>query len=247
MKIKTTAIFAVLLLLVAVPAIAVPLDYDYLIYEPGADASVYDADIGMEFNGSQLTFYLTNTSTGDAGEASWNLLTGLGFDLPDTFLITGGTASAEVGYYLKATDTYVAGPVDVSGEWGWGEGIGQFNTVLPGIVLWDISAMEASTDWIFDSSPGADLGGPAGLDGPDFGIKADGVTIDGKNYIDQTAKFVLDVTYDGIWTEAGLADFIQTGDVAIAFGSPDQVPEPGSLVLLGMGMISLAGVRRKLT
>ena len=233
-----------------------PVSWDDVIYESGADSSVYRANIDMELTGSTLTVKLQNVSTGDAGESSADLLTGLGFDLPTGISILGGTAMLDRLFPgdPAVTGAYSIGPADfilsegqfVSGEWGWGQGIGQFNTVVPGMVDWDISCMQASTASAFSPTS---LAPPSGLDGPEFGLLSRSLSpseAGGLNYIQDALTFELDLGGDlSGWTSGDLIDFIDDGDVIIAFGSPTTIPDASTLFLLGSACLAGFAISRK--
>ena len=78
---------------------ATVLTVDEIIYETGispTDPDVLKGTVDMTFSGSTLSIMLTNTSTDVASlEASYNLLTGLGFNLPGTLYIMSGSVSME--------------------------------------------------------------------------------------------------------------------------------------------------------
>jgi hypothetical protein len=153
------------------------VSWDDVMYEADADYSIYDAKNDMELSESILTGKLQNVSTGDAGQPSMDLLNSLGFDLPPGISITGGTA--KIDRFSTAdpavTGAYSIGPTDFalsegdfdSGEWVWGQGIGPFNTVVPGLVDWDISRMQASTASLSSGTP---IAPPSGLNGPESGL-----------------------------------------------------------------------------
>jgi hypothetical protein len=235
-------------------AVPVPVSWNEVIYEAGADTSVYDAYIEMDLlPGNILSVLLRNTSTGEAGDAAWNLLTGLGFNLPRGVTIASNPSptnhsavlpAGSSGAYSDGPDVFPLSPGDdVSGEWGWGQGIGQFNTVVPGLVGWDISCMQASTSSLFSGTPVAP---PSVLDGPEFGLLSGSLSTSeagGLNYIQDALLFqlVLEGTYAG-----DLIEYIDDHDVVIAFGSPDSIPDASTLFLLGSAcLIGFAASRKR--
>jgi len=112
-------------LLMAGAAGATPVDVDHIVY-PGLTATnpgVYAGSVDMSYADGVLTIVLRNTSTGLAGpEAADNLLTGIGFDLPDGVWIAGGSVVMAPGW--DAGDLFnVTPPIgwngNLSSEWGY--------------------------------------------------------------------------------------------------------------------------------
>ena len=232
---------------------ATPLTVDEIIYETGVNATdpnVLGGTVDMTFNGSTLEITLTNTSTGVASlEASYNLLTGLGFNLPGALYI-------DIGFVSMAGSTAInftaPGDNDVSGEWGYdnyplnagpfqnppaGETYSTVNTV--------VSCMESSSkDGVFSSS----LYGPDPLAGPEFGLLSGQVesSVAGGQYAIQDS-IILSLTLGGSWSGTDLISFIDDGDVVLSFGSPHAsvVPEPATMLLFGSGLAGLFGFRKK--
>jgi hypothetical protein len=124
----------------------------------------------------------------------------------------------------------VAG-ADVSGEWGYG------NTGGTGMLTNIVSTNAAKAT----KFPGANLDGAPTLDGPQGGIctNAPLVPLGGLGAIADSV--VITLTLD---TPLANLNFLENGVVA-EFGSDAAfVPEPASICLLGLGMLTLLRKRR---
>ena len=241
------------------PAIssATPVSVDEIIYETGSNATNPDllaGTVDMTFAGATLTIILTNTSTGVAStEASYNLLTGLGFFLPGNLAISSGSVSMAGSTAINFT----APPDnDVSGEWGYDDSplnAGPFQTVPEGeaysTVNTVVSAMQSSSkDGKFSSTP---VEGPSSLNGPEFGLLSGSVEsgiAGGLNAIQNS--ITISLTLGGDWDGTDLITSISARDIVLSFGSPNAsaspVPEPGTMLLLSSGLIVIGSMRATL-
>ena len=127
---------------------------------------------------------------------------------------------------------------DVSGEWGFANGAsGHFNGLDVDAL---VSTMAADTSSTFG---GGSLKKPDDLAGPDFGLLAKGGNAGGIAAISDSILITLNLK--GTYTGSDLVGDINSGVVAVTFGSPTGVPDGGAtLVLLSAGLLGLAGVAR---
>lgn len=238
-------ILSALLVSAPSPAAAVNLTIDQIIYEPsaGLDSSQLGATATATVSGSTLTIVLTNTTGLTGGDSSALLLTGIGFELPDGVGLTNTGASVSPGsagsYKIGGTTYPLAAGDDLRGEWGGGspDGSGPFANVATLGVDYVAATLQSA---FFDGSafdPSAMLKIPVYVDGPEFGLLSSTFTdAGGLGFVRDS----LTLTWD--WTGSGLTeDFLNNGNVVVSFGSPTAVPEPGTLSLLGIGLIGLAG------
>ena len=238
---------------------AIELTVDEIIYEGGAstDASVLAGRVEMIMTGSGLVITLTNTSTGIAStDSAFNLLTGIGFNLPGGVFISSGSASVGIG-----STTIGFSGTDVSGEWGYDSApldSGPFQTAPEGIAVSSvttvISSMQSSTSSKFSATP---VASPTGLAGPDFGLLSSAVdagVAGGLAAIQDTV--VIEVSLDGLTDyllahpDFDLLAWIESQDLVLSFGSPDsttRVSEATSLMLLSIGFLGflVAGKRKR--
>ncbi|HAK97245.1 MAG TPA: hypothetical protein DCM87_20215 [Planctomycetes bacterium] len=237
---------------------ATPVDVDHIVY-PGLTATnpgVYAGSVDMSYADGVLTIVLRNTSTGLAGpEAADNLLTGIGFDLPDGVWIAGGSVVMAPGW--DAGDLFnVTPPIgwngNLSSEWGYDtQGInsgafGNADLMDGNFVDNAVSVMESQTT---GRLAGGSLGGSPGLGGTDFGLLSDavdgGILGNGLAGIQHAVVISLGLGGD---IPADLVARINRGDVVLSFGSPTgvPVPEPSTLALLLFGgLFGLAKLRRR--
>ncbi len=224
------------------------------------DMSLGDHSASVSFNtmGSDLIIILTNT-TGKDATGPIDAVTAVFFDVmgnPDLAPVSALLFGGSVAYVTRGDGTDIAGPGgNVGGEWEYATGLGG----APGGVLQGIGSAGFSTlsggfgDANFNGpnlwGPRAGSAGPGPVSGPQGGILSrfdDQFTYrpgHPTEYVNDSVIFTL----SGLPTGFNLSDIY---NVSIQFGSSlDEptlsVPEPGTLGLLGLGLIGLAMSRRR--
>ena len=225
--------------------LAISLTIDEIVYQPtsGLDPSKLSGSAGAIYSGGVLTITLTNTSLdlGDIDNDASALLAGIGFNLPTGVSITAGNVAVAGGSSIVNTP----GSYDLQTEWGWGAGGSPFQTghFVTGTIGFNASTLQSSINYDFTETAQP----PANVDGPGWGLLSENQTIfSGLTAIEDSVVIALTLTgWTG--TDPDLLAYIESHDVAIAFGSPTatSVPEPTTLLFLGFGLIGLWGFRRK--
>lgn len=251
-KLWTGISLCVGLSIMSTTARAASITVDEIIYNnsPATNSSI-NGTVDMTLAGNILTIVLTNTTSEVASlDAANNLLTGVGFDLPSSVDVVGGTATSAGG---ASNINFNSSITNVSGEWGYGNSKqGQFNNAISSIDA-IVATLVASTDNKFDPNK---VENPDNLAGPEFGLlsaSVDASVAGGLNAIQDsiTIAVILSGTLP-----SNLLDQIEAGDVVISFGSsnssvittpppdpsPDPVPLPaavwmGFALLGGMGLV----------
>lgn len=237
-----------------------------------ADSFTYTASTGqtanldITFSGSNMIVIFRETTPVAASSLSGAeaIATTFGFSptamstlggftfVPTSSSVTVASGSTTVGFDQSGADGQGAG-FDVSGEWG--ATVGAFDPG-DGFNYHFASANEAHVTQF----SGANRDGPVGLNGPQGGVVEDSAARGGLGVVDngvmltlalsgtpnatqQTAFFTALQNSANSFVEWGSsAAFGRTGNGG---GPPPGIPEPSTVVLLGVGILSLVVVRRR--
>ncbi len=237
------------LFMVPASANAVLVNIDEIIFpqDGSVNPAVLAGTANLTLSGSTLTIVLTNTSTGATGGlAATNLLVGIGFNLPTGVTIANNAATNAVA--LTAGSTAIGGTLTDS-TWGAANDGSAATSINNITVLGDVNTSVATLQ--AQVVGGFNLAGtaipPGNVDGPDFGLLSNNVLSTTCNAGLQCVQNSVTLTLALNGTVPGtLIDQINAGHVVLSFGSPTlPVPEPSSLLLMGVGLVSVGLVVRK--
>ena len=232
----------------------VNIHVDEILYQGGDPSvlggTVLGGDVDMMLVGNVLTITLTNTSSANTGDSAGNLLTGIGFSLPNGLTIGGGAATVPVGEF--AHNFSLPGDRDISEEWGYTNpadlSSGHFHGVIStqGSVNTAVSSHNAD---VADRFALGSLGSPGHLGGPDFGVLSGNLPASASGG-QESVQDSLVLRLNLLGTVPGnLLHGIDAGTVALAFGSPTAslitAPEPSAMALGALGLAGVAFIRRR--
>lgn len=212
---------------------SVPIDVEEILFEDGIPSPEnLSGTVDMSWDGLKLSIVLTNTSGAIGVAGAGNLLTGIGFQLPGTLIIGGGTT----------------GDLSLDDQWGFNNlTSGHYNFPATLATNTQVSTMTADTQIEFDGS------NPDNVNGPSWGIlsaEPDAESPGGQSHVVGTITFEIDLT--GGTVPADIVSQINGGNVVLTFGSPKNsnlnVPDGGTTAaLLGVALLGLGGARRALS
>jgi hypothetical protein len=222
---------------------AIPITVDQIIYQNAlgttVDQSMLSGTIDVVAAGNTLTVTLTNTSADAAfvggGSPGTMLLTGFGIQLGALDILSGSVSvnggSTALNFEVGQSTT------DISNQWLYANQSIDGYSSIPGALTVDTitSSVANGQGTRFAGAP------PVGINGPDYGAISALETEFGLAIAGVSDSIVFTLTLDGT-ADTGAID---AGNVVLAFGSPAVIPEPGTGLLLGMGLFGLASHRRR--
>ena len=229
-------VFISAVLFLSTNAMGITITDPIIAFQPDANFDgTLSAQLDLSVSGSTLTVKLTNTTALDEP---------IDYDFPSTILATG--FGLNLGYDVLSGSvsdygTRINFADDPNKYWGDGS-TNNFNTPLEGSgysVDTTVTTLSAYVDNAFAT------GGI--INGPSHGLLSNAYP-DPSQYPVIQDFIQIDLLLDtkGANLDPNFLNAIASNDVVVSFGSPTAVPEPATMLLLGSGLLGLAGFRKKI-